>query len=109
MEDKKYKLYTVSLQDCFCDYGIIGLLVLEEFHKTVSIKEFLLSCRVIGRKVEDVILDSLKETYKKRKFERIAAWYWDLGNNLACKDVYRTNKFEESKESEKVTDRKSVV
>jgi len=60
-----YKIYSLSLKDKFGDYGIIGLIILHENELNYEIENFLLSCRVIGRKLEHIVIYQLKELLKK--------------------------------------------
>jgi len=89
IKDKDYKIYTLSLKDCFCDYGIIGLMIMKNDH----IDDFILSCRVIGRKIEDVIIDWLKKRLKKEGYSHIYGRYRTSTKNSVCKDVYKENGF----------------
>lgn len=102
MQYKDYSLYIVRVKDCFCDYGIVGLLILKglDSRHTIKIDTFLLSCRIIGRKIEFVLLDWLKKKYQKKGFERIEGWYQESANkkNAICRDVYKDNGFEGPKQ-----------
>lgn len=93
-DNKNNRLYTVSVQDCFCDYGMVGLLILKEHESTVSIDTFILSCRMVGRKIEFAIIDWLKEMYKKKGFHQIDGTYEETTKNALCKDIYKDSGFE---------------
>ncbi len=48
-----YKLYTVCLSDKFSDLGIVGVIGIENY----SLDLFSLSCRALGRGIEDKMLN----------------------------------------------------
>jgi FkbH-like protein len=50
--DKKYKIFLVKLIDDFGDHGIIGLAILKKEEEFAILENLLLSCRVLGRKLE---------------------------------------------------------
>jgi FkbH-like protein len=52
-----HQLFAFRVQDRFGDMGITGLLGLEVTETSVSIADFVLSCRVMGRDIERFMLD----------------------------------------------------
>jgi FkbH-like protein len=53
--------WIVEVKDRFGNYGKVGLLIATQTQKALEIETFLLSCRVLGRKVENIILSELKQ------------------------------------------------
>lgn len=95
IKDKYSHPYVIRVKDCFCDYGIVGLLILKDApkEKGVYIDTFLLSCRVIGRKIEFVLLDWLKSAFKKKKYDFIEGFYLRTEKNTVCESTYKDNGF----------------
>lgn len=58
-KDKNYEVFVIEANDKFGEYGIIGLLILK-IEEDIKVDTFLLSCRILGRNVENVILYGLK-------------------------------------------------
>lgn len=56
MIDHCCHLYTFSLKDKLSDSGIVGMLSVEISDKICIVKEFCISCRALGRKLEDVFI-----------------------------------------------------
>lgn len=54
--DPDCRLYTMAVRDRFGDSGITGLAILRRAKNEVVIDTFLLSCRVLGRKLETAFL-----------------------------------------------------
>ncbi|MCB9252923.1 MAG: amino acid adenylation domain-containing protein [Flavobacteriales bacterium] len=59
MEKEDSLNWTVEVRDRFGDYGMVGLILASIEGKNLFIETFLLSCRVLGRKVEQNILGKL--------------------------------------------------
>lgn len=76
----KYEMYTVCLSDKFSDLGIVG--VIGKIGQTVDL--FSLSCRALGRNVEDTMLKYLlqKEAYTVR--------YIETGKNNAMRKLFNS-------------------
>ncbi len=59
--------FTASTSDRYGDYGLIGFLTLEEMRDKYEIIDFVMSCRVFGKGVEDAILYQVKKSLNKNK------------------------------------------
>jgi len=53
MRSSEYKVFSFRVEDRFGDMGIVGVVIVKDTH----IDTFLLSCRVLGRGIEDRIMD----------------------------------------------------
>lgn len=55
-KDEGYRLITASLQDDLSDSGIIALLIAKKEDRTLRVSELCISCRAMGRGLEDSII-----------------------------------------------------
>jgi FkbH-like protein len=62
---------TVRVRDAFGDYGLVGAMVFEVAADSLLVDTFLLSCRALGRGVEDRMLDDLKRWALERGLENV--------------------------------------
>ena len=60
------ELLTVSVQDRFGDYGLVGAVIFKARAGAIEAETFLLSCRVLGRGVEHRVLGYLGELARDR-------------------------------------------
>jgi FkbH-like protein len=67
------ELYAVSLIDRFGDYGIIAIAEFETQDNDLLIRNVAISCRALGRQVEETILALAEDRAKSRKIDRLAA------------------------------------
>ncbi len=84
MNDKSNYLWTIRAKDKFGDYGIIGILSIAVKNNTAQLVDFILSCRVVGRCIEDVMIEFLKEFCSKNKFKKIVGVYKKTNKNSLC-------------------------
>ena len=66
IKNKIYSIYFNSNKDKFGDHGIVGAYIIKKEKHKVEIIDFVLSCRVLNRYLEDfIILRILKKNKKK--------------------------------------------
>jgi len=73
--------WVVEVQDRFGDYGIVGLVIAERRKDSLFLDTFLLSCRALGRGVEDAIVNGLAEYCRNEKIKYIVADYYPTPKN----------------------------
>jgi FkbH-like protein len=89
----KTENFVISLKDKFGDHGITGLVVAVIEKKTASLRIFLLSCRILGRKVEEYLLNELIFQLKKKGIEKIKGIYFKTKKNYHFENFYINNRF----------------
>ena len=85
----------LKLKDRFGDSGIVGACILRYRDKKSTFDTFLLSCRVIGRRVEDVLLTQVLKLAKKRGCEVAIGEYYPTPKNSQVRDFYINRGFKE--------------
>ncbi|MFX0013568.1 MAG: HAD-IIIC family phosphatase [Promethearchaeota archaeon] len=96
---EKYLIYTVQVQDKFGDEGIVGVAIVEKDSVDKWIVDsFLLSCRVIGRKIETVFLTKLINDAKSQNVKVLEATYIPTKKNTLVSDFYSKHSFQLVKE-----------
>lgn len=83
--DANNKIYVVCSTDKYGDNGLISVVILRENSTEVMIDSFLMSCRVMGRKLEDVIINELASRYNKKK---MIGKYMPTAKNTPVRDIY---------------------
>ena len=90
------QLYTlnwiIEVKDRFGDYGISGVMLAKETGNSLVVETFLLSCRVLGRNVEDYILSSLQQYCRDRNLNSITVVFITTEKNKPFHEfLVRTN------------------
>jgi len=88
--------WVLEVSDRFGDYGLVGVVITIERSDHLFIDTFLLSCRVLGRGVEDAILTCLKKYLQECGLTGIKADYYPTPKNPPLLEfLQRTWKLEE--------------
>jgi FkbH-like protein len=75
LQDENALNWVIEVRDRFGEYGIVGLVLANRVDRTLAVETFLLSCRVLGRNVEDQVLASLLAHCDKEQLESVTANY----------------------------------
>ena len=76
------------MSDRFDDYGLTGLASLAVTQSEGHVADFVLSCRVMGRGVEQTMLHALAEESRSRGLKRLVATYSPTPRNGPCKAFF---------------------
>jgi FkbH-like protein len=90
LNNKNTFTITVSLRDKFGDYGLISLLILRKINdQDLFIDTWIMSCRVLKRNVEGLVLNELVVLADREHCSRILGEYLPTLKNELVKDHYR--------------------
>ena len=90
VSNPKYLIKTFSVHDKFGDNGLTGLYIInKEDVKKWKIDTFLMSCRVMGRNIEKVMMSNLIDDAINEKVESILGEYISTKKNSVTKEVYQ--------------------
>lgn len=82
----------VEVEDRFGYYGITGEVFAKQVDDTLFIDTFLLSCRVLGRNIEDAVVDALLRYCLEHGINQLATYYYATSKNQIVKEfLERTN------------------
>jgi len=96
VESEDHAVILLDYKDRFGSEGIVGLAIVDL--KAGKIDTFLMSCRVIGRKVEDRILDKAAELLKARGFSKMIGEFIPTRKNALVASFYDKQGFTPSQE-----------
>jgi len=92
--------YQFQLRDRFGDYGIIGVVIgRTTAPDEVAIDTWLMSCRVLGRQVEQEILNTLVRSFRHKGITRITGEYIPTAKNGLVRDHYSKLGFQPARDS----------
>lgn len=100
MNRKDITCWAIEVSDRFGDYGLVGVIITKETNKTLFIDTFLLSCRVLGRTVEDAILFGLKQYCKENNLNTMEAKFYSTAKNKPFLNFIEKSNWEKVKEEE---------
>jgi FkbH-like protein len=84
-----HELWTITVSDRFGDAGLTGVVSLAYSDGVAQVVDFVLSCRVMGRRVEECLLHVAVASARRRKAQRIEAHYLETPKNKPCLDFWQ--------------------
>jgi len=94
-ESKDADVLYLRLLDKFGDSGIVGVCILKYKDHRSYLDTFLLSCRVLGRGVEDTLINQALKLAKKRGCREVIGEYLPTSKNIQAKDFLPKHGFSE--------------
>jgi len=92
-ESDNFLVASIKVEDKFGDNGITGAAIVEKKEGEWRIDTFLLSCRVIGRRVEETLLAYILNEAKKENAKLLVGEFIPTKKNAPAKDFYKNNNF----------------
>ncbi|MHA4842634.1 amino acid adenylation domain-containing protein [Flavitalea antarctica] len=86
--------WIIQIKDRFGDYGTAGLLLATKSQNGLIVETFLLSCRVLGRKVEQTIINELRSYCLANGILSVSARYEQTSKNKPITDFLMSSDWE---------------
>ncbi|MCR3757781.1 HAD family hydrolase [Clostridium felsineum] len=102
MLEDNYSVLAIAVKDKFGDNGIAGVCIIKKENDVWYIDTLLLSCRVMGRKIEYAIMNYIEKSAYKKSVKTIKAVYIPTKKNIPVKSLYEDMGFKCVKEEEKI-------
>lgn len=96
--DPDYYTFSFKLEDMFGDYGLVSIIILHKKNKEeLFIDTWIMSCRVLKRGLEQLVLNELVSVAAKNGFKKVTGEYIPTPKNNMVKDHYKNLGFREEK------------
>jgi FkbH-like protein len=82
------------VSDKFGEAGLTGLASVERLGNEAVITDYVLSCRVMGRRVEEAIVHQITESARKLGAKTLKAIYRPTSRSQPCLDFWQNSGFE---------------
>lgn len=86
--EQGYLIYTLSLEDDYGDNGLTGVIIINTDSFVWEIDTFLLSCRIMNRNVEKVLLSYIINLAKQQGIKKIVGEYIPTKKNKPIQNLY---------------------
>jgi FkbH-like protein len=87
-QDHDWGHFSVRLKDRFGDHGLISVVILRFENGVAEIDTWLMSCRVLKRQVEEVVLNEIFRQARARDCQEVRGCYLPTEKNGIVKDLY---------------------
>lgn len=95
VDDPARDLWVIDVSDKCGDSGLTGIVSIEARGDTAHVADFLLSCRVMGRKIEELLVHLAAESARQRGLTKIEAELLPTAKNKPTLDFFRRSGFTE--------------
>jgi len=90
------------LKDKFGDNGLIGIMIVKKLEKSWHIDTFLMSCRVLGRRMEKYMMTELIKSAKSEGVKLVTGEFIPTQKNTLVKNLYIELGFNKSLHQENI-------
>lgn len=94
-QDENYLTMYFTLKDKFGDYGLISVVILDKQDDALFISEWLMSCRVLKRGMEEFIVDNIIQMAARQGVSKVIGEYIRTPKNNMVSDIYARMGFNE--------------
>ena len=95
-KENEYDVFSISANDRHGDLGIVGSSLVSYNYDKAKIETFLISCRALGRGIENIFLREILLTMKKNGISFVIGEYIPSNKNQQTKSFYLDNGFEKT-------------
>ena len=106
--EKKNFLKLIDLKDDYGEHGLIGMIFLRKVNDILFVDNFLLSCRILGRRLENWILNEIIKIMKVQKCNRIFFEFRATDKNQIVKEFIKENNFINIQNYKKIKEFKNI-
>jgi len=92
-------MLAISVSDRFGEMGLVGIISVEAKGSKGQLVDFILSCRVMGRKIEEALIHLAMNELKRMNAVSIGARYIPTARNCPTLDVFRVSILKETSEN----------
>ncbi len=97
--DENFLISAINVKDKFGDNGLVGAAIVCKKRDSWAIDTFLLSCRVIGRRVEETLLAYIIKMARQEGANKLIGYFSPTKKNKPASEFYKNCGFElESKD-----------
>lgn len=90
LNDDSYELLTVKLEDRFSKYGIIGCVILRFLDDSCFIENWVMSCRVLKKGVENYTIKKIVDIAKQHYCSKVLGEYIPTTKNHMVNNLFDT-------------------
>ncbi len=97
-QDGGKRIFLYAVEDRFGDNGVVAAVIVDVAGEIPVIEEFVMSCRVMGRNIEQGIVSDVERHLRQEGFERVRGIYIPTAKNKPAADLYRQLGYHELEE-----------
>ena len=89
VQDAGKRVFVYRVEDCFGDNGVVAAVIVDVTGEAPVIEEWVMSCRVMGKNIEQGIACDVEEHLRQEGFGRVRGIYIATAKNRPVAELYR--------------------
>ena len=94
LEDDRHQVYVANVSDRYGDSGLVSILLTKADGEALTVENFLMSCRVMGRQIENSIIAALAEHAVGQGIAQLEASFVPTAKNKPVEQLWDRLSFE---------------
>ena len=90
LKDKNKLVYLYQVKDCFGDYGIVSAVIVDVSTQIPVMEEFVMSCRVMGKRIENAIVEDVEKHLYKKGYSKLKTMYLKTEKNKPVENLFES-------------------
>ena len=87
-EDTKKRVFLYQVTDVFGDNGIVAAAIVDTAGELPEITDFVMSCRVMGRNIENAVIDRIEQQMREEGYTVLGGRYVPTAKNKPVETMY---------------------
>ena len=100
IDKKGYSVFTMEAKDKVAKLGIIAAAIIHQESKSAVLDSFMMSCRALGRGLENAFLSFILDDLKEKGVNRVTGIYLPTKKNKQTQDFFKQNNFRKIKQTD---------
>ena len=100
IDKKDYSVFTMEAKDKVAKLGIIAAAIIHQESKGAVVDSFMMSCRALGRGLENAFLSFILDDFNKKGVNRVTGIYLPTKKNKQTQDFFKQNNFRKVKQTD---------
>ncbi|MCI9220022.1 MAG: HAD-IIIC family phosphatase [Lachnospiraceae bacterium] len=88
LQDAGKRVYLYRVKDCFGDNGIVAAVIVDLTEAVPMIDTFVMSCRVMGRNIENAIIEDIERELYRQGYTSLRAKYLPTAKNRPVENLF---------------------
>ena len=85
---KEWDVWSFEVGDKFGDSGIVGVILVDKRQEVPVIESFVLSCRVMGKRIEYALIDFIEKQLETEGYSQLEGKYHKTAKNVPVQALY---------------------
>ncbi len=96
VEDETKRVFLYQVTDVFGDNGIVAAAIVDTAGEIPEITDLVMSCRVMGRNIENAVIDRIEQQMLEEGYEKLRGRYIPTAKNKPVEQLYEKLGYEKT-------------